>query len=117
MYYGLSHYPYPPYGMYRHPQYPPVDISILSHSVIAFQKIANESSKILKKLAEPPFARRLMVAAQMGNKQEVDRLIKSIGSSTPVTTTFTPTGVLLTIHAEAQGTQCCTLTMFLKWGY
>ncbi|WP_442598404.1 hypothetical protein [Neobacillus sp. D3-1R] len=116
MYGGAYYNAYPPYGMYRHPQYPPVDISILSHSVTAFQKIANESIRILKKLAEPEFARRLMTAAQMGNQREVDRLVKSIGSSTPITTTYTPSGLLLTIHAEAQGTQCCTLTMFLKWG-
>lgn len=116
MYYHPNYYPYPLYGMYRHPQYPPVDISTLSHSVKAFQKITIESSKILKKLGEPEFARRLMTAAQIGNQKEVDRLIKSIGNGTPITTTFTPSGLLLTIHAQAQGTECCTLTMFLKWG-
>ena len=110
------YYPYPPLEMNRQPHYPSVDINILSHSVKAFQKIASESSIILKKLSEPDFARSLMNAAQMGNQKEVDQLIKSIGVSTPITTTYTPTGVLLTIHAQALNTQCCTMTMFLKWG-
>ncbi|PLR79567.1 hypothetical protein CVD25_19080 [Bacillus canaveralius] len=97
-------------------EYPPVDVSTFTHSVTAFQKIANEASAILQKLADRRFAHSLMAAAQVGNQSEVDRLIKSIGTTTPVTTTYTPTGVLLTIHAQAQGSQCCTLTMFLKWG-
>jgi hypothetical protein len=97
-------------------QYPPVDITTFGHSVTTFQKTVVEASTILRKLAEPQFANRLMSAAQTGNQQEVDRLIKSIGVSTPVTTKYTPSGVLLTIHAQAQGSQCCTLTMYLKWG-
>ncbi|RFU62616.1 hypothetical protein D0469_20450 [Peribacillus saganii] len=97
-------------------QYPSVDIGTFEHSVTAFQQTVVEASSILRKFAEPQFARRLMSAAQTGNRQEVDRLVKSIGTSTPVTTQFTPTGILLTIHAQAQGSQCCTLTMFLRWG-
>ncbi|MFX3673339.1 MAG: hypothetical protein ACE3JQ_02670 [Paenisporosarcina sp.] len=97
-------------------QYPPVDISTFVHSVTAFQKTVAEASTILNKFAEPQFANWIMSAAQAGNKQEVDRLIKSIGTNTPVTTQYTPSGVLLTIHAQAQGSQCCTLTMYLKWG-
>jgi hypothetical protein len=97
-------------------QYPSVDISTFEHSATAFQKTVIEASTILRKFAEPQFAKKLMSAAQTGNQQEVDRLIKSIGVSTPVTTKYTPSGVLLTIHAQAQGSQCCTLTMYLKWG-
>ncbi|PLT32109.1 hypothetical protein [Bacillus sp. V5-8f] len=106
--------PYSHLPIYR--QYPPVDTSTFEQSVAAFQKTVVEAGSILKKFAEPQFANRLMSAAQQGNQQEVDRLIKSIGTSTPVTTQYTPSGVLLTIHAQALGSQCCTLTMFLKWG-
>lgn len=111
MYY---HNPYSQYPTYR--QYPPIDTSTFEHSITAFQKTVVEASTILRKLADRPFAHRLMLAAQKGNQQEVDGLIKSIGISTPVKTKYTPDGVLLTIHALAQGSQCCTLTMFLKWG-
>jgi hypothetical protein len=115
-------YPYN-YPYQQHPscypyfrQYPPVDPTIFSSSVTAFQKIANEASVILKKFGEPPFAHQLMTAAQKGDQNEVDRLMKSIGTGTPITTKFTPSGLLLTIHAKVQQTECCTLSMFLRWG-
>ena len=126
MYYNPNYHPcqhhrmyhyYPQYqGYYQQRQYPDVDVETFEHSVTAFQKIADESSEILEKFADREFARRLMAAAQEGNQHEVDRLIKTIGIETAVTTQYTPSGILLTIHADAQGTQCCTLTMYLKWG-
>lgn len=117
MHYHQYYYPYSQIRINRQqPLYPPVDISIFEHSVTSFQKIINEASIILKKFADPQFAFRLMTLAQAGKQLEVDRLIKSIGTSTPVTTQYTPTGILLTIHAQAQGSQCCTLTMYLRWG-
>ncbi|MEW9673460.1 hypothetical protein [Ammoniphilus sp. 3BR4] len=113
MSYYEMYYPFPHYDWSR--QYPPVDTATFHHSVVAFQKIANESATILSKLAQSPFAHQLMSAAQAGNQREVDRLIKSIGTATPVTTSYTPDGVLLTIHADTQGSQCCRLTMYLRW--
>jgi len=109
------YYPYPYYYWSR--QYPAVDTAPFLKSVTAFQKISNEAGTILEKLSEQQFAYHLMSAAQVGNQKEVDRLIKSIGISTPVTTKYTPDGVFLTIHADdADGSQCCTLTMYLRWG-
>ncbi len=116
MFHDPYFYPSPPLYLYRRPQFPVVDPTTFTHSVTAFQKISTEADIVLKKFGEPGFAVKLMSAAQAGNKQEVDRLMKSIGVSTPITTTYTPTGILLTIHGNAQGAQCCTLTMFLKWG-
>ncbi|MCR8867297.1 hypothetical protein NQ109_30775 [Priestia megaterium] len=114
MYYYQYYYPYrqpPP------PQYPPIDTAIFGHSVSSLQKLALESSTLLKMFADPSFSHSLMTAAQAGNKMKVDSLIKSIGISTPVTVEYNPDGILLTMHAQAQaqGSQCCTLTMFLKW--
>jgi hypothetical protein len=117
MHYHQYYYPYPQFQMNRQQeQYPPVDTNIFVHSVGAFEKIANEVSTLLRKFAEPQFAYSLMTAAQVGNQMKVDRLIKSIGISTPVTAQYTPSGILLTMHAQTQGSQCCTLTMYLKWG-
>ncbi|UFT99220.1 hypothetical protein KO561_18910 [Radiobacillus kanasensis] len=125
MYNVPNHYAYSPYQGYHYPQhhgyyqqrpYPEVDVSIFEGSVTAFQKIADESITILEKFTDREFTHKLMTAAQAGNQREVDRLMKSIGTSTPITTQYTPSGILLTIHADAQGTQCCTLTMYLKWG-
>jgi len=97
-------------------QYIPVDTAIFGHSVSAFQKLALESSTLLKMFADPGFSHTLMKAAQAGNQMKVDSLIKSIGISAPVTVKYNPDGILLTMHAQAQGSECCTLTMFLKWG-
>lgn len=110
-----SYYQYPHFQWNRPYQYPPVDITIFSQSVVAFQKIAKDSAKILDKFSEPQFAYQIMSAAQAGNHQEVDRLIKSIGVPSTVITKYTPDGVLLTIHANAHDSQCCTLTMYLRW--
>jgi hypothetical protein len=141
--YVPERYPYPPVQMNPHQQYPmsqshlnhyypntmypyqypnqprqymDVDVTIFEKSVTAFQKMAIESSVILKKFADRRFAKSLMTAAQVGNQKEVDRLIKSVGTSKPVTAKFTPSGIQLTIDSESEGTQCCTLKMYLKWG-
>lgn len=63
MYYQNPYFYYP---VIR--QYPSIDISIFEHSVIAFQKTVGEASIILKKFSEPPFANRLMSAAQTGSQ-------------------------------------------------
>ncbi|MGE1198466.1 hypothetical protein ACQJ18_27680 [Priestia megaterium] len=119
MYSYQYYYPYLQPQMNRQPpppQYPSVDTAIFGHSVSSLQKLALESSTLLKMFADPSFSHSLMTAAQAGNKMKVDSLIKSIGISTPVTVEYNPDGILLTMHAQAQGSQCCTLTMFLKWG-
>ncbi|MED4295979.1 hypothetical protein P4678_15120 [Priestia megaterium] len=119
MYYHQYYYPYFQPQINRQPhqqQYPPVDTAIFGHSVSAFQKLALESSTLIKMFADPSFSHSLMKAAQAGNQMKVDSLIKSIGVSTPVTAKYNPDGILLTMHAQAQGSECCTLSMFLKWG-
>jgi hypothetical protein len=108
-------YPPVPYP-YDFRQYPEVDDTIFHQSVEAFQTITKEASVILTRLSNRDFAHKLMSAAQKGNQQEVDRLMKTIGIHTPITTTYTPSGLELKIHADVQGSPCCTLTMFLKWG-
>jgi hypothetical protein len=112
-------YPYyyqNPYYQWNRPyQYPPTDTTIFNQSVVTFQKIAKDSAKILDKLSEPQFAHQIMYAAQVGNQHEVDRLIKSIGVPSTVITKYTPDGILLTIHGKNIVTQCCTLTMYLRW--
>lgn len=112
-----SLYYYSPPYIYRTQQYPPIDESIFIQSVAAFQKITREASTILNRLSNRSFAHQLMTAAQKGNQQEVDRLMKTIRVDSPVATTFTPTGIEIRIRGSAPGSQqCCTLTMNLKWG-
>lgn len=110
-------YFYPTFQIpYPYRQYPEVDDTTFHQSIEKFQKIAKDASVILNKLSNHEFAHQLMVAAQRGNQQEVNRLMNSIGISSPITTKYTPTGLELTIKDNAQGSQCCTLSMYLKWG-
>ncbi|WP_123041802.1 hypothetical protein [Cohnella candidum] len=110
---------YQPYPYYLYPidrPYPTVDISMFQQSVTAYQQTLREAGTILNKLAEPQFARLLMSAAQAGNRKEVDRIIRTIGTRTPIETQYTPTGLSLTLHAQPADLSCCTLTMYLRWG-
>lgn len=128
MYYNPFHYPVippiPPYPSYigNNPtprMYPPVDIKIFESSVKSFRFLMEQGSILLDRLGNVEFSRRVMSAAQQGNNAEVDRLIKSIGLKVPVTTRFTPTGVnfiLTTQLTQHQPTNCCTLTVAMKWG-
>jgi len=111
------HYFYPSFPpTYSHRQYPEVDDTTFLQSIETFQKISKDASVILNRLSKREFADQLMRAAQQGNKQEVNRLMNSIGISSPITTKYTPTGLELTIRSNVQGSQCCTLTMYLQWG-
>ncbi|NHM33466.1 hypothetical protein [Neobacillus terrae] len=115
MYY--HQYVYYPNYLYRFPpQYPPINIGIFESSIKSMQKIASEAVVLLNRISDPGFARRIMNAAQTGNKKEVDRLINSAGVSTPITIKYTPSGILLTLVSVAKGGNCCSLSMHLKWG-
>ncbi|MVP01319.1 hypothetical protein [Paenibacillus lutrae] len=110
---------YPAYG-YGNPvperKYPTVNTSTLSQSILAFRKLMADGSQVLARLADKSFAHQVMSAAQAGNKLEVDRLMKSIGVSSIITTRYTPSSIILEIDPDIEGTPCCNLTMALKWG-
>ncbi|MCD4839266.1 hypothetical protein LRS37_10325 [Neobacillus sedimentimangrovi] len=99
--------------------YPPVNISILESSVKKFQLLMTQGSLLLNRLGDKSFAHKIMTAAQQGKQEEVDQLIRFIGLQIPVTTNYTPTGVnfiLSTQTSQNDPTNCCTLTINLKWG-
>lgn len=128
MYY--YHYPYPlhqqqpPYPgyYYYYPitrQYPQVDVNVFTKSIKAYRLLMDQGSVLLDRLGDGDFDVKLMTAAQQGNQNEVDRLIKTIGLKVPVKTKYTPTGVTfdLTTHPDpSSAMSCCTLTILLKWG-
>jgi hypothetical protein len=129
MYYNPFHYQVPPsspvypiypIGPYVPPRsYPPVDIKIFESSVKSFQLLMAQGSLLLNRLGDVSFAKNIMSAAQQGNNAEVDRLIKSIGLKIPVITKFTPSGVIFVLSTQttqAHPSNCCTLTLNMKWG-
>jgi hypothetical protein len=99
--------------------YPSVDIKIFEHSVHAFGPLMEQGSKLLGRLSDPTFAHQIMNAAQEGKTAQVDQLVKSIGLRVPITTHFTPSSVMFTLHLQEnqhEPISCCALTVTLKWG-
>lgn len=94
--------------------YPPVDVTIFTHSVQSFRLLMEQGNVLLNRLNDASFARKLMDAAQKGQQREVDNLVKSIGLKVPVTTRYTPSGVTFSLSLSA--VNCCVLTLSLKWG-
>jgi hypothetical protein len=116
----------PPFPIYPITQdnfrfaYPAVDINIFTKSVKAFAPLMHQGSKLLSHLTNPSFAHRLMDAAQHGRKPQVDALVKSIGLTVPITTHYSPTGIVFTLHSrETQDPfeNCCSLSFAIKWGH
>lgn len=106
---------YPAYWAW-HRDFPPVDTKILVHSITSFQRLVEDASLVLKKLAEPFIAQQIMTAAQTGNQKEVDRIVHSFGCESVVSTSYTPSSVQFTISPHMQGMPCCNLSMSIKWG-
>ncbi|MEH7156829.1 hypothetical protein [Neobacillus drentensis] len=128
-YYYPYQYPvYPPSPAYTpqspfqpHPRsYPPVDVKIFESSVKSFRLLMEQGSRLLDRLGDLDFARKVMSAAQQGKKAEVDRLIRTVGLKVHVETQFTPSGVIfeLTSHPDPTApASCCTLRVSMKWGH
>lgn len=119
-YYSYPYLPgYPNYYYMNYPQprvYPPVDTKKFASSIKSVRLLMEQGSILLDKLAEASFETKIMMAAQTGNKSEVEKLIKSIGLKVPVTTQYTPTGVKFILQSVAGPANCCSLTVSLMWG-
>lgn len=134
-YYNQSSYPLPAYPahayqpvphhyyQHHHPyinrpkvEYPPVDTTLFNESAVAFQLLMREADKIINKIVSSnKFATELMTAAQMSNKEKVNQLIQSTGVSNKVKTSFNPDALRLYLTADAKDSECCQLTMILRW--
>ncbi|MDR0271145.1 hypothetical protein [Paenibacillus sp.] len=108
-------YPYP----YVHTwfrEYPPVQTDILKQSIQEYHKLMEEANRILNKLSEQAFALQVLTAAQVGNKQEVDRLMGTISTTATIQTKYSPSGISITVEPKGQDQTCCKLTIYMKWG-
>lgn len=115
----ITHFPVLPMNYQIPRTYPSVNTQIFSQSIKSFRLLMAQGSILLDRLSNVQFARQLMTAAQKGNQGEVDRLIKSLGLKVPVITKYTPSGVnfeLVTPTSPNNPTNCCTLTINMKWG-
>lgn len=108
-----------PYNyFYQQPirQYPDVDASLFEQSAKSMQILMKEANLVLNKLAESkPFAKKIMYAAQHSNIKEVEMLIQSTGIKSKVDTSFNPDGINLKLSSKVGSTECCHLTIALRW--
>lgn len=99
-----------------HRKVPDVDPSLFNESAISMQALLKDASTVLNALADSkPFAKKVMAAAQISNLKEVDRLIQSTGIHSKVHTSFNPDGINLKLSSKVGDTECCKLTIALRW--
>lgn len=100
----------------HHRPYPPVDPTFFTESAGAMQQLMKEASIILKKLSESKkFASEVMNAAQEGKMDKVDQLLKSTGVHAAVKTDYDPDRINLKLSSKVGDTDCCHLTIALRW--
>lgn len=109
------YYPRPYYYSWIR-EYPQIKTDTLNQSIQGYYSLMEEGYKILNRLSDHGFAVQVMTAAQAGNKQEVDRLMKSISSQSKISSEFSPSGIGITVDPLVETDPCCKLAMFLKWG-
>jgi len=113
-YYGFSHELYANQAAYR--QYPPVDPTVFVQSASSYSGLLADASLITGRLsASQALARQLMDAAQQNKKEQVKRLIRSIGIQSDFEITYTPERMSLTLFPKGGRAGCCQLNMVLRW--
>ncbi|WP_054636661.1 hypothetical protein [Thalassobacillus sp. C254] len=96
-------------GMNR--QYPPVDIKDFLNSALEMEALLDDSKSLLHSIqASENFAFQLKDAAQKGDQDTVDQLIKETGVNREVQTQFTPTSIIFLLFDP-----CCVLRLQLGW--
>ncbi|MGM8216453.1 hypothetical protein ACLIA0_12860 [Bacillaceae bacterium W0354] len=109
-------YPYPVYGHYERQQYPDVDPAKFKESAEAFHILILEANSLFKALADSPdLAGHIMDAAQKNDREKVKQLIASAGISENVEVNYTPDSFKLEMISKVEGTECCRLSMTLRW--
>lgn len=115
-----TYFPVYPYlnGTYipKYRSYPTVDPTFFTESAGAMQQLMKEASIILKKLSDSKdFASEVMGAAQEGKMEKVDQLLKSTGVHAGVKADYNPDGINLKLSSTVGETDCCHLTIALRW--
>lgn len=107
--YPTAYYPY-----YR--QLPDVNPSIFMESAHHMQNIMKAARDLLEKMASSrKFSLDLMNAAQKSDQQTVNALIKGTGIQIIPVATYTPDGLKLQFQSPSDSSDCCGLTLTLRW--
>ncbi|TFB21777.1 hypothetical protein E3U55_08085 [Filobacillus milosensis] len=119
---NIPYYYYPWYDVYHMynagnvPRYPDLDPTQFTQSAEAFRDLLNDASDILRQLSNSEkFAYEVMDAAQHSETQKVKQLLESTGIHNQVEVQYNPDGIKMTMRTNTQGTDCCHLSMNLRW--
>jgi hypothetical protein len=111
----FPHFTYYPSTLYNR-QMESVDSTLFNKSAIEMEKLMRDASLILTKIVESKeFGKQVMAAAQESNLKEVERLINSSGIHSVVDTSYSPDGLNLKFTSNVENTECCKLTVALRW--
>ncbi|WP_273124682.1 hypothetical protein ACNRWW_11635 [Metabacillus sp. HB246100] len=95
---------------------PEVDSTLFEKSATKMNLLMKDASLILNKLSSSKeFANKIMYEAQQSNTQEVQRLLKSTGIQSNVDVNYNPDGITLKFSSMIGTTECCHLTVALRW--
>ncbi|SHF93277.1 hypothetical protein [Ornithinibacillus halophilus] len=125
-YYPNVYYTYPVYSVPYYSNstliqtnvrpYPEVDPTFFHDSSSAFKQLMQDASHILDSLSSSEeLAYQVMDAAQKNQTEKVEELIKSTGVQGEVEVEYNPDGINLTMISNVEGTECCKLTMAIRW--
>ncbi|OZI12263.1 hypothetical protein CEW92_07230 [Bacillaceae bacterium SAS-127] len=96
--------------------YPQVDVTLFKQSAESMKKLLKETTLLVNKLSSSPsFAYQVMNAAQQSNQKEIERLIKSAGVTSKAEISFNPDNIHLELSSKTGSTNCCHLTVALRW--
>lgn len=115
-YYPVYYYPPHPYPVRAYRQFPDVDAEFLHLAANETKKLMREASIVLDHFADSEeFDKKVMTAAQASNTEEVERLIKSIGITSEIDVSYNPDGLRMEFISNVEDTECCKLTVALRW--
>ncbi|PSL47063.1 hypothetical protein B0H94_105219 [Salsuginibacillus halophilus] len=94
------------------------DIQYFEASLAHYQNLLNKGSALINQLtSSPDLMQQLMAAAEVNDKEEVERIINSLQIDSAVEVSYTPTSVTFKMDEDAETFgSCCKLTMNLQWG-
>ncbi|MCP1145044.1 hypothetical protein [Lysinibacillus endophyticus] len=96
--------------------YPEVDPNQLYDSANETKKLMKDASIVLERLSSSKdFDKQLMDHAQQSQSEEVKKLIKSIGIESDVDILYTPDSLRLEFISQIADSDCCKLSIVLKW--
>jgi hypothetical protein len=106
---------YPYYVPYR--SLPPVDTKMFVKSAQCIKKLMTSANTIVDQFASSPkFSVDIMQAAQISNRPEVEKLIRSLGLEDEPTIKYTPDGITFQFDTYENNIDVCHLSLKIRWG-